>query len=423
VSVPLPWLDGFQADKAAAAPGDKRFLAFFVPNGKHMPYWTPTTDGPDYERSTTLAPLASLKHKLLVLTGLRNASAMRRPGGDHARGTGTFLTCHSIGTPDEINGGREPNGVSIDQLIAEQVGTTTRLKSLQLGVTNCCGDQLYSSEFVQNISYDAAGRFLPKTIRVDEAFDQIFAGANLDLSDEEAMRRRALRTSVLDYVVDQAAALKPRLGRSDQQKLDQFQSSARELEQRIQAAGLSTAGCAEVTNPGHDEQSVPNQIAAMLDLIVLAFQCDVTRVVSYMMGSGGDGALTFPFLGIPDQHHSFAHHQGSEDAFRKIRAVDLWEIEQLAYLLGRLDAVDEGATTLLDNTLVFYSSEISDGNRHNHDNLPVLVAGGGTAFATGRHVTYADAPIDDLFISIAHAMGVTLERFGQEGTGPLSGLV
>lgn len=423
-TVSLPLLEAFQPKLARAATGDVRFVGFFVPNGKHMPFWTPALQGADFELSPTLEPLRALKSKLLVLSGMANEGAKRRVGGDHARGTGAFLTCTTISTSEEMSAGMPPNGVSMDQVIADQVGGTSRIQSLQLGLSNEGGDQGYPSEFVQNVSYDKQGKFLPKTVRVDSAFDRLFAGFDPQATAADVARRRLFKSSVLDFVSEQANDLKPRISTSDSLKIDQYLTSIRELEQRIQNdPGLSGAGCAGVANPGHPD-AIPEQVRAMLDVIVLALQCDATRVVTYMMGNGGDGAVNgFPWLDVPDHHHGIAHHMSQTQNFDKIKKVDLWEVEQLAYLLGKLDAIPEGGRTLLDNCVVLYSSEISDGNRHNHDNLPVLVAGsGGGAFRPGRHVNYGERPIAELYLSIIQALGANASQFGPDGNGPLPDL-
>lgn len=423
VGLGLPALELFWPRSAHAASENAKLVAFYVPNGKHMQDWTPSSTDDNYELPPLLAPLSPLREKVLVLTGLANSGAMRRVGGDHARGTGSFLTCMEIRTDSEINSGMEPNGISMDQAIAEEVGALSPIKSLQLGVHNNGRDQGYSSDFIQNVSFGPGGRKLPKTVRVDAAFEQVFAGIDPEATAQEVDRRQQLKSSVLDYVGEQASSLKPLLGSSDNQKMEQYLSSVRELEQRIQNAPAPGAGCGELSQPNHPE-AVPDQITAMLDVIVLALQCGSTRVVSYMMGNGGDGALSFPWLGIPDHHHSFAHHGGQEANYEKIRTVNLWEIEQLLYLMQKMDSVPDVEGTLLDSSIIMYSSEVADGNRHNHDNLPVLVAGGGAgAFRSGRHIVYPNqTPIANLYISIMQAMGLTQNTFGLDGDGPLDGL-
>jgi hypothetical protein len=424
VVIGLPFLEAFEPRLARAAGGTPRFIGFYVANGKHMPAWKPTTAGADYVLTPTLMPLSTLKKKILVLTGLENKGAMRQVGGDHARGTGSFFTCTNIHTASEISSGSPPNGISLDQVIADRVGTNSRIASLQLGLTNQGRDQGYGSEFIQNISFDKNGKFKPKTVQVGSAFDTLFRGFDPTASAADVDRRRRLKASVLDFAVEQTKALAPAISRSDNIKLDQYMTSVRELEKRVQSSDSGVGACSGATKPSNPT-AIPDQVKAMLDVMVLGLQCNVTRVITYMLGNGGDGAINgFPWLNISDHHHAIAHHQNQQANFNKLMTVNLWEVQELAYLLGKLDAIDEGGTTLLDNTLVLYSSEISDGNRHNHDDLPVLLAGGGNlGVNSGRHVRFDKKPIASLFLSLIQLMGVTgVTKFGDDGTSPLSDL-
>jgi hypothetical protein len=422
----LPLFEAFEPKLARAASGIPRFIGFYVANGKHMPAWKPTTDGAAYALTPTLQPLAELKKKFLVLTGLANKGATRQVGGDHARGTGSFFTCTNIHTAAEINSGSPPNGISVDQVMADEIGKSSRIASLQLGLTNQGRDQGYGSEFIQNISFDKNGKFKPKTVQVASAFDTLFQGFDPSASAADVERRNKLKASVLDFAVEQAKALSPTISRSDNIKLDQYLTSVRELEQRLQNdSGSSAAACAGATKPSNP-MAIPDQVKTMLDVMVLGLQCNATRVITYMLGNGGDGAIGgFPWLGISDHHHAIAHHQNQQANFNKLKQVDYWEVQQLAYLLGKLDAIDEGGATLLDNTLVLYSSEISDGNRHNHDDLPVLLAGGDNlGIKGGEHLRFDKTPIASLFLSLIQTMGATsVTKFGDDGTTPLSGIM
>lgn len=423
--VGLPLFEAFETKEARAAGGTPRFVGFYVPNGKHMPFWKPSTVGEDYTLSPTLMPLAALKKKFLVLSGLENKGCSRPVGGGHARGTGGFLTCTNIHTASEIASGTRPNGISMDQLIADEIGKATRIASLQLGLTNQGKDQGYGSEFIQNISFDKNGKFKPKTVQVDRAFDTLFQGFDPTASAADVERRRLFKASVLDFVGEQAKALAPTISRSDNVKLDQYLTSVRELEQRIQNdPGMGAAACGSAKKPTNPT-AIPDQVRAMLDVIVLGLQCDATRVITYMLANGGDGAINgFPWIGVPDHHHAIAHHLNQQANFDKLKKVDLWEVEQLAYLLGKLDAIPEAGGTLLDSTLVLYSSEISDGNRHNYDDLPTLLAGGSAlGVRSGRHVRYDRKATDSLYISLIQAMGVTVTKFGDYGTAPLADIV
>ncbi len=422
----LPLLEAFEPKLARAASGIPRFIGFYVANGKHMPAWKPTTDGADYALTPTLMPLSALKKKFSVITGLENTGAERHVGGDHARGTGSFLTCTNIHTSAEVSSGSPPNGISVDQVMADQIGKSSRIASLQLGLTNNGRDTGYGSEFIQNISFDKNGKTKTKTIVASSAFDTLFQGFDPTASAADVERRNKLKASVLDFAVEQAKALSPTISRSDNIKLDQYMTSVRELEQRLQSSGSGAAACAGATKP-NNPTAVPDQVKAMMDVMVLALQCDITRVITYMLGNGGDGAINgFPWLSISDHHHAIAHHQNQQVNFDKLMKVNLWEVEELAYLLGKLDAIEEGGATLLDNTMVLYSSEISDGNRHNHDDLPVLLAGGDNlGIKTGQHLRFTSkTPIASLFLSLIQVMGATsVTKFGDDGTAPLPGIM
>lgn len=418
----LPLLEAFEPKLARAADAKPRLLVFYVPNGKHMPAWKPKTTGESYELSPTLKPLEALKSKFMVLGGLVNHGAERNVGGGHARGTGAFLSCTNIHTSSEISSGQKPNGISMDQVIASQIGSATRIASIQLGLTNQGKDQGYGGEFVQNVSFDKNGKFLPKTVQVDKAFNMLFDGFDPTASAADVERRRLLKTSVLDFAGEQAKALAPSISRSDNLKLDQYLTSIRELEQRIQsdagqAGGAACASAKKPTNPS----AIPDHVRGMLDVMVLGLQCDATRVITYMLANGGDGAIGgFPWLNVPDHHHAIAHHMGQQANYDKLKIVDLWEVQQLAYLLGKLDAIAEGSGTLLDNTLVLYSSEISDGNRHNYDDLPLLLAGGkNLGIHSGRHVAFDKKSLASLYLTIIRTMGATATSFGDDGTSPL----
>jgi hypothetical protein len=418
-TIALPFLES--AAWAQEAPG-KRLLFYYVPNGIHMPAWTPAAAGPGYELTPILQSLAPLKDKLLVLSGLANSPARPDGPGDHAAGTGSFLTCAHV---FKTEGANIQNGISVDQVAAASLGGQTAFPSVQLGVDgggsvgNC--DSGYSCAYARNISWAGPSTPLPKVVNPQLVFDRLFAGFDTQSTAEDRAKRRRYRSSVLDYAAGRALSLQGRLGVTDRAKLDEYLTSVRALELRI--AGSDTVQCIAENRPDRD---VPFQEHARLmsDLMVLAFQCDQTRIISFMLGNAGSGRA-FPFLGVSDAHHSISHHQNQQANFDQLQTIDTWEVEQLAYLLSAMDAVDEGeGSTLLDNSLVFFSSEIEDGNAHRHSNLPVLLAGGGDlGVNSGRHVVYQDAePIADLFISMLEISGVPVDSFGDNGTGPLAGL-
>ena len=418
-TIALPFLESAAWAQEAAG---KRLLFYYVPNGIHMPAWTPSAAGRPYELTPILQSLAPVKDKLLVLTGLANPPARPDGPGDHAAGTGSFLTCTHV---FKTEGADIQNGISVDQVAAATVGAQTSFPSVQLGVDgggsvgNC--DSGYSCAYSRNISWAGPTTPLPKAVNPQLVFDRLFAGFDSRSTAEERAKRTRYRASILDYASGRARTLQARLGARDRAKLDEYLTSVRALEVRI--AESDTAQCIAEDRPDRD---VPFQEHARLmsDLMVLAFQCDQTRIVSFMLGNAGSGRA-FPFLGVNGAHHEISHHQNQQENFDQLQIIDTWEVEQLAYLLQAMDAVDEGnGTTLLDNTLVFFSSEIEDGNAHRHSNLPVLLAGGGAlGVDSGRHVVYRDnEPIANLFVSMLQLSGVPAATFGDNGTGPLPGL-
>jgi hypothetical protein len=248
-------------------------------------------------------------------------------------------------------------------------------------------------------------------------FDRLFGGFDALATEEEKARRKLYRTSVLDYVLADAQSLEPKLGTTDRQKLEEYMDGVRELEKRIQS------GADELTcDPGARPEGpfdVVSRLEAMTDLMVLAFQCDQTRVISFMMGNAGSNR-SYDFLGVSGAHHEISHHQGLEENFTKLTIIDTWEVTQFANLLSKMAAVQEGEGTLLDNSLVFFSSEVADGNSHHHINLPVLLAGrGGGVHTPGRHFEVSNnRPMADLFLAMMHASGVPQSEFANS-TGVL----
>ncbi len=421
----LPMLDAMRPVTALAQEvtgPPVRFLTYYAPNGVHMQTWTPATEGRDYALTPSLAPLAAHKDDLLVLSGLRNLPARPDGPGDHAAGTGSFLTATHV---FKTEGANIQNNISLDQRIANEIGGATPFASLELGaeggssVGNC--DSGYSCAYSRNISWSGPATPVYKEVNPRAAFGRLFQGADPTETAESRARRRTFHLSVLDFVLEDARLLNAKLGRRDQAKVAEYMTGIRDLERRIEAAE-SGPQCTPGSRPDRPE-GLPEHLRQMADIMTLALQCDSTRVITFMLGNAGSNRA-HRFIDIREGHHEISHHQSDPENFRKLQIIDRWEMGEFAYLLDRLKATPEGDGTLLDNTVVLWSSEISDGNRHNHDNLPVLLAGGaGGQLDTGRHVRYADEPpIADLFIRIASLMGVPLDTFGDDGTTPLGRL-
>ena len=421
----LPFLESLRGSTRgarAADPTARRMLCYYVPCGIHMPKWTPASEGAGYTMPEILLPLSAVKEKLLVLSGLDNAPAKPDGPGDHASGTGAFLTnAHPLKT----EGADIQNGISVDQVAAATLGPLTRIASMQLGIDGGSAigdcDSGYSCAYARNISWASATQPLQKTTNPGVVFDQIFEGFDPQASAEEKARRLKYRSSVLDYVLADAKTLSARLGTADQQKLDQYMTGVYTVEEQI-AKSAAGPSCDIIAKPG-SELSYPEHVQVMSDLMVLALQCDATRVITFMLGNAGSNQ-SYEFIGVTGGHHEISHHQDNPDNFDKLTQIDIWEMQQFAYLLERMDAIEEAeGRTLLDNSLVFLSSEIEDGNSHSHFNMPILLAGtAGGVVQSGRHVVYGDTSVGQLFVSMLNAVGVEAGSFG-EASGPLSGLV
>jgi hypothetical protein len=369
-----------------------------------------------------LTPLAPVKDDVLVLTGLANRPARPDGAGDHASGTGAFITAAH---PFKTQGADIRNGISMDQVAAGVLKQHTKFPSLQLGVdgggsSGDC-DSGYSCAYARNISWASETTPLPKETNPASVFDRLFAGVDPNMSAAAAERRRRLKQSVLDSVKDDANALHAKLGTTDRRKVDEYLTGVRELELRIASTQTPVPVCTPGGRPsGYTD--IRDHTKQMLDLIVLAFQCDVTRVATFMLRNAGSN-YPFTFLGISGGHHSLSHHQGNTSNLAALEQIDRWEVEQLAYLLTQMKKVVEPDGTLLDNSAVFFSSEIEDGDTHSHLNMPILVAGkAGGKLTPGRHVRYTtELSVANLFVSLLDAVGAPVASFGNS-TGPLGQL-
>ena len=418
-AIALPFLEAMLPRKAwaQAAAAPKRILAYYIPNGIHMAAWTPAAEGA-YELTPILAPLVNVRDDVLVISGLMNEPARPDGPGDHASGTGAFLTCAH---PFKTEGADIRNGISMDQVAAGAFGDATLFKSLQLGTdgggsTGDC-DSGYSCAYARNISWADDNTPLAKETNPQAVFDRLFAGRDPRENAEQARKKKLYRLSVLDYVKESATALSTKLGKTDREKVDEYLTGVRELEVRIQMLGESTCTGERPAAPANFEE----RVRIMSDLIVTAFSCDLTRVISFMLGNAGSNHV-YSNLGIGDGHHQISHHQGNPVNHQQLTAIDTWEVEQLAYLLQRMKSIQEPNGSLLDNSLVFFSSEIEDGDSHSHYNMPVLLAGkaGGT-IRSGRHLVAQGRKTSELFISMLNASGVNVQTFG-DGDRPLDGL-
>lgn len=424
VALALPMLEQMlpSVARAQSVPAPRRLVAFYVPCGINMSQWTPSATGAGYSLTPILQPLAPVKSDVLVLSGLANRPAQPDGAGDHASGTGAFITAAH---PYKTSGAGISNGVSMDQVAANQLKQYTKFASLELGVdgggsSGDC-DSGYSCAYARNIAWANATTPLAKEVNPQAVFDRLFAGFDSSQTAAAVAKRKLYKQSVLDAVKADSAGLKPKLGKTDRMKLEQYEAGIRDLETRLQNTTPALT-CDPGARPAYPND-IRDHAKLMMDLMVLAFQCDLTRVATFMLQNAGSNYV-YSFLGLSEGHHSYSHHQGLASNLNALTTIATWEVEQFSYLLQKMKAVTEPTGgTLLDNSAVFFSSEISDGDAHNHDNMPVLVAGSaGGAFTPGRHVKYAsERPFANLFVSMLNAVGANLSSFG-DSTGPLEQL-
>jgi hypothetical protein len=423
----LPWLEAMGPLSAwANAPARRtpnRLAFVYVPNGVHMQDWTPRGDGAlPAELPQILRPLNNVKDHLSVLTGLTADKA--RPNGDgpgdHARAMAAFLTGAQ---PRKTDGADIRAGVSVDQVAAARLADQTRLASLEIGCDpsamagNC--DSGYSCVYSSTISWRSATTPVPKLVQPRQVFDRLFgsdAGA-------DRIRRERNRRSILDFVQEESTTLQNRLGASDRRRLDEYLTAIRDIEERIErAARLPQPPTPNIELPASAPASYQDHIRLLCDLLVLAFQTDSTRVSTFVFANEGSNR-PYPFIGVSEGHHDLSHHGNDPVKTGKIRQINTFHITQFAYLLERLQAVREGDGTLLDHSMIVYGSGNSDGNRHNHDDLPILVAGKGCGnLRSARHVRYnRDTPLNNLWLSLLDRMECPVDQLG-DSTGRLSQL-
>ena len=430
--VALPFLESLapRVARAAVTP-PKRFLAWYFTCGiPAIGDWKPANVGMNWQPSMLLTNVAPIKQKVTVLSGLRNAGR----GPDHTYGTGAFLT-GSLFANGKVN-------QSIDQVIADSLQNGPAkppIHSLQLGPldTNC--EPFGNCGFIQNISFGPTGTPVTKETDAQNAFNRLFMGAGAGMpTDPAAIKaaktRQLLQKSVLDAVNSDAKSLSVHLSKTDQARFDEYLTSVRKVEAQVSSVGGGGAAGAPVTCSGAKKPDgltasarpvtdLEQQINAFSEVMTLALQCDLTRVIAFMMTAGGS---RFAPMGYTDYHLGITHH-GVSDWQPKFRTVVSWEVLKFTQMLQKLDAIKDvdGTSTVLDNTVVFCSSEISDGNRHNHDDMPVLLGGslGGSITKVGQHIQFTkQETFADLFMLFAKHMGVNLTRFGETGAGRITEL-
>jgi hypothetical protein len=413
---------------ATAATGVPKRMAFvYFPNGAIQPNWWPTGGEKDFVLAATMKPLEGLRNDLQILAGLDHVNATPGPdgAGDHARASGTFLTGVRV---KKTSGADIHCGVSIDQIAAAQVGHLTRFPSLELTCDsvrksgNC--DSGYSCAYQYNLSWQSPTTPVAPEPNPRLVFERLFGSGAPGERQKSLQQRQLQQRSILDFVLDDAGSLGKDLGSRDHQKLDEYLSSVREIEKRIQAAE-SFGKTPDPSNETPDgiPPSFRDHIQLMFGMMLLAFQTDSTRIATFLLANEGSNRA-FPEIGIPEGHHSLSHHRNVTDNIQKVAQIDLFYMQQFAGFLEKLKQTkDVDGNSMLHNSMIVYGSGNADGNRHTHVNLPILLAGGGGGTLTpGRYVKFSGKPMSNLFLSMADRMGVAgLQRFG-DSTGRIEGI-
>ena len=403
----------------------QRTAFFYVPNGMHMPDWTPKKVGSNFELTSTLKPLQKFQSRINVLSGLTldGARAHGDGPGDHARSVAAFLTgAH----PKKTDGAGIFNGPSVDQLLAGHVGKATKLASLEVGMEGSAPagrcDSGYSCVYTSNISWRTATTPVAKEVNPAALFDRLFGSQDERESKIASAKRRHYRKSVLDYVRQDAAKMHRALGANDRRKLDEYLYAVRDVEKRIE--GAETLDRTEQEVPDYPRpEGVPRDYAEhmklLYDVMVLAFQTDSTRVMSFMYANAGSNR-SYRDIGVKRGHHDLSHHGNNKDKQAQISKINQYHMQLFSYFLERLNSVEEGGQCLLDHCTIVYGSGIADGNRHAHDTLPILTVGNnGGKFSTGQHVRFEkETPLTNLYLTMLNHSGMAIESLG-DSTGTL----
>ena len=426
----VPLLDAmvpaFAAPQTTAAKPVRRLGAVFVPHGAVMAQWTPATEGAGYALTPILAPLAPFRDQLLVLSGLNNEPGAPLPNegaGPHARCQAAWLTgSHAKRT----EGADIYLGTSMDQIAAQALGQQTQLPSLELaleakGVVGAC-DLNYACAYISTVAWRSPTQPLPMEVDPRAVFERLF-GSSDSTEATARLARMQRQSSILDSVTEATRQLQHGLGARDRSKLGEYFDSVRDVERRIQKAEEQIDRELPVLEqPSGIPDSFEEHAKLMFDLLVLAYQADLTRIATFMFGFELT-ARTFPEIGVPDPFHPLSHHQNDPQKLIKLTKVGAHHMKMFAYLLERLQTTPDGEGSLLDHTMLLCGSGMSDPNLHHPRNLPTLVAGGGAGrIKGGRHIKYApDTPLTNLQLTLLEKMGVPMERFG-DSTGQLTTL-
>jgi len=426
-AVALPFLDAMTPAlaKPQAGKAPVRMAFVYVPNGMDVRHWNMNYEGKLGVLPQTLQPLEPYKNDILVMGSLTHNTgrALLDGAGDHGRCCGSYLTGVQVRkSVTDIK-----SSVSMDQLVANQIGHHTRFASLEVGLEDgrqagdC--DSGYSCAYTNNLAWRSETQPLPPILDPRALFERLF-GDGAELSPEAREQRRVNRRSILDFVTEDTRALQGGLGPTDRRKLDEYLSSIRQIEEQLKRAEQENAK----VDPGMEKPyGIPSDFAEhfrlMTDMITVAFQADLTRIVTFLVTREGT-SRAYREIGIPDGHHPLTHHRNIVEQMDKVAKINYYQMEQFSKWVGKLKAAQEGNGSLLDNSMIVYGAGLADGNQHTHHDLPTLIAGhGGDNFIkTGRRVVYRrETPMCNLFLTMMDRMGTRMDHFG-DSTGHLNGL-
>lgn len=419
IGIALPLLDVMQHERGARAQDDsaKRLVVMYEQSGVVIPEWLPTGSGTDFTLSPTLSVLEPYKDQVVVIDGLPNNAAKSGSGDDHGRGMGTMLTGSPLSGSDN---NPSASGISLDQEVANHIGSSTRFKSLEFGVDSGSG------HVTNYMSFAGAGQPLPAESNPQNMFDRVFSDftpADAQGSEPSPDQTLAERQSVLDAAIESYNMMLPRVSSADREKLEAHMNNIREIETRLLSMSSDSqnasvgAGCQVPERPsvGGFRADFQQVAAAQLDLLVMALSCDQTRVCC-MQFSREAADPRFTWLGVNVGHHQLSHedYDSNQSAYTGLASIDRWHAEQFFYLADRMANTQEGDATLLDNTLLLWVNGLTRGNIHNHDNQPIVTAGGGNlGIETGRFLQVPKgSTTNDLYVAILQAFGVDAQTFG-----------
>ena len=434
-AVSLPALEAFHRPLMAATEAGRaiattasgaplRMAYLYVPNGVNVKEWRPQGTTSSYKMGGSFGEMEKHREDFQIFTGFeqKNAKGGADGAGDHARANSVFLTS---ARPKKTAGSDIQLGISIDQVAANAVAENTRFASLELSTDGVrksgqC-DSGYSCAYQFNLSWRSENQPMTPESSPRAVFERLFGAGGAQERSQSLGQRLASKKSVLDFIQNDAKALHRYLGRTDQHKLDEYLTGVREIEKQIEKAeALGIPVDPGVSAPDEKPGSYEEHLRMMFDMMVLAFKTDSTRVTSFLMAHDGSNR-SFSNIGVNDGHHNLSHHKSDKDNLEKIAKIDEFYLTQLSYFLTRMkETEDVDGKSLLHNSMIVYGSAISDGNRHNHDDLPIIMAGnGGGAFSPGRHVELGeDVPLSNLYLRMLNEFGVNEKRFG-DSTGVL----